>query len=93
MVFCLMFCCLFGCDFEFCEDVDCQEVYFCKVVEQSVDVICWVVEGQFCYVFFLVFNMFGWNVEKLIGMSGLDVIYVDDWYIVEEMMVCLVFGQ
>jgi diguanylate cyclase (GGDEF)-like protein/PAS domain S-box-containing protein len=70
-----------------------EDVIFRRLVEQSSDVICRVVDGQFRYVSPSAFNTFGWDPKKLVGTSGLHIIYEDDWNVVETAIGRLASGQ
>ena len=70
-----------------------QEIAFRRVVEQSADVICRVVDGRFCYVSPPARNVFGWEPNELIGTDGLHVIFEEDRQIVVEAIGRLLSGQ
>ncbi len=71
---------------------DDDEMMFRRVVEQSGDVICRVVNGKISYVSPSASVVFGWDPQELIGTDGLHTIYADDRHIVEDAIGRLISG-
>jgi diguanylate cyclase (GGDEF)-like protein/PAS domain S-box-containing protein len=69
-----------------------QDTMFRRVVEQSADVICRVVDGRFCYVSPSAAEIFGWEPQALLGTDGLHSIHEDDRHIIEEAIAGLMSG-
>lgn len=70
-----------------------EDTTFRRVVEQSADVICRVVNGQFCYVSPSAMTVFGWNTQDIVGTDGLFVICEDDLPIIQDLIVSLSSGE
>lgn len=66
---------------------------FLRVVEQSADVICRLVDGEFRYVSPSAATVFGWDPQALVGTNGMHVIHEDDRPLVEAAIGRLVSGK
>jgi len=63
------------------------------MVEQSADVICYLVSDRFTYVSPSASTIFGWNPQGMIGTTGLDLIYEPDLPILEEVLTRRTSGE
>jgi PAS domain S-box-containing protein len=68
------------------------EVYR-SILEQSADVICHVEDGRFTYISPSAFDVFGWDVEALIGKDALSTVHRDDAHVVLDMIAGLTPGD
>jgi diguanylate cyclase (GGDEF)-like protein/PAS domain S-box-containing protein len=69
-----------------------EDVYR-SILEQSADVICHVEDGRFTYISPSAIDVFGWDVEGLIGKDALSTVHRDDAHVVLEMIAGLTPGD
>lgn len=70
-----------------------SDAAFRKVVEQSADVLCKLIDGQFRYVSPSALSTFGWTPGEMIGKDELHVVFDQDRSKVVEVINDLLSGQ
>lgn len=70
-----------------------SDAAFRKVVEQSADVLCKLIDGRFRYVSQSALHTFGWIPQEMIGKDDLHVVFEQDRWKVVEVIKDLLSGQ